>query len=153
MAFVEELRTGNFSLYGQWLALLSGVLLIVLGSVTFLAHVLFSILAIIFGIICIIIEIPFLMKLFPTGPTFNRVFGGLKNHWWRFVAYLVFAAVTWASLAKGGGILAIGAVTITMAAGCYLIAAVKKQAKVTTTMLGGTGVQSHYFDTRNAVPV
>ncbi|KAJ2459652.1 Golgi apparatus membrane protein tvp18 [Coemansia sp. RSA 2424] len=153
MGFVEELRTGNFSLYGQWLALLSGVLLIVLGAVTFPFHIVFSILAIIFGVVCIIIEVPLLMKLFPTGPTFDRLFGGLKNHWWRFVAYLVFAIVMWASLAKGGGILAIGAVTVTMAAGCYLIAAVKKQSKVTTTWLGGTGVQSHYFDTRNAVPV
>ncbi|KAJ2485128.1 Golgi apparatus membrane protein tvp18 [Coemansia sp. RSA 2320] len=153
MAFVEEIKTGNFSLYGQWLALLSGVLLIVLGAVTFIAHVIYSILAIVFGAICIIIEIPLLMKLFPTGPSFDRAFGGLKNHWWRFVAYLVFAIIMWSSLAKGGGILAIGAVTITLAAACYLIAAVKKQSKVTTSMLGGSGVASHYFDTRNAVPV
>ncbi|KAJ1949733.1 hypothetical protein FBU59_001010, partial [Linderina macrospora] len=64
------------------MALLSGVL-------TFFFHIVYSILAIVFGAICILIEIPFLMKLCPTGPAFDKAFGGLKNHWWRFVAYLV----------------------------------------------------------------
>ncbi|KAI9501060.1 Golgi apparatus membrane protein tvp18 [Coemansia spiralis] len=144
MGFAEEVRTGNFSLYGHLLGLLSGVLLVVLGAVTILAHLLYSILAIVFGAICIIIEIPLLLKICPTGPTVDSMFGGLKNHWWRFVAYLVFAAVMWSSLAKHGGILAIGAATVTLAALCYLVAAVKKQTKVTTSMLGGTGVQSAY---------
>ncbi|KAJ1889257.1 Golgi apparatus membrane protein tvp18 [Kickxella alabastrina] len=154
MGFVEELKTGNFSLYGQWCALLSGVLLIVLGVVTLIAHPIYSILAIVFGAICILIEIPFLLKLCPTGPSFDRAFGGLKNHWWRFVAYLAFAIIMWSSLAKGGGILAIGAVTVTIAAACYLVAAVKKQSKVTISMLGGSGVQSHHgFDTTNALPI
>ncbi|KAJ2720099.1 Golgi apparatus membrane protein tvp18 [Coemansia sp. Benny D115] len=154
MGFVEELKTGNFSLYGQWLALLSGVLLIVLGAVTLPFHLIYSILAIVFGAICIVIEIPLLIKLCPTGPTFDRAFGGLKNHWWRFVAYLVFAIVMWSSLAKGGGILAIGACTVTLAAVAYFIAAVKKQSKVTISMFGGSGVESHHgFDTRHAFPI
>ncbi|KAJ1954923.1 Golgi apparatus membrane protein tvp18 [Linderina pennispora] len=129
------------------------VVLIVLGGVTFLFHIVYSILAIVFGAICILIEIPFLMKLCPTGPAFDRAFGGLKNHWWRFVAYLVFAIVMWSSLAKGGGVLAIGAVTITLAAACYFVAAVKKQAKVTSAMFGGGNESHHGFDTTNALPI
>ncbi|KAI8326156.1 Golgi apparatus membrane protein TVP18 [Martensiomyces pterosporus] len=147
MGFVQELKTGNFSLYGQWLALLSGVL-------TFFFHVIYSILAIVFGAICILVEIPILVKLCPTGPAFDRAFGGLKNHWWRFVAYLAFSIVMWSSLAKSGGVLAIGAFTTTMAALCYLVAAVKKQAKITSSVVGGTGVESHHgFDTTNALPI
>ncbi|KAJ1962781.1 Golgi apparatus membrane protein tvp18 [Dipsacomyces acuminosporus] len=129
-------------------------MLIVLGAVTFPFHVIYSILAIVFGAICIIIEIPIIIKLCPTGPAFDRAFGGLKNHWWRFVAYLVFAVVMWSSLAKSSGILAIGAFTTTMAALCYFIAAVKKQSKITSSVVGGTGVESHHgFDTTNAVPI
>lgn len=93
------------------------------------------------------------MKIFPTSEGFDRVFGGLKNHWWRFVAYLAFAIVMWSSLAKSGSILAIGAFTVTLAAAAYLVAAIKKQAKITTGVLGGSGVASHYFDTRHATPV
>ncbi|KAJ1735631.1 Golgi apparatus membrane protein tvp18 [Coemansia sp. RSA 2049] len=142
MGFVEEVKTGNFSLYGHLLGLLSGVLLVVLSAVTFIAHLLYSILGIVFGTICIIIEIPLLLKICPTGPTVDSMFGGLKNHWWRFVAYLVFAIVMWSSLAKSGGVLVIGAATVTLAALCYLIAAVKKQSKVTMSVLGGTGARS-----------
>ncbi|KAJ1819020.1 Golgi apparatus membrane protein tvp18 [Coemansia sp. RSA 2599] len=136
MGFVEELKSGNFSLYGQYWSLLSGVLLIVLGAVTLISHIVYSILAIVFGAICFVIEVSWILKICPTSPWFDKGVEKLKNHWLRFAFYLVFAAVMWSSLAKGGGVLAIGAATITVAALCYLIAAVKKQASKSTSLFG-----------------
>ncbi|KAJ2613843.1 Golgi apparatus membrane protein tvp18 [Coemansia sp. RSA 1365] len=156
MGVVEELKYGNWSLYGQLVALLSGVLLIILGGVTLFAHIIYSILAIVFGAVCILIELPFVLKICPTGPVFDKAVNALNNHWLRFLAYLVFAIVMWSSMAQSSTVLAIGAATTTLAAGCYLIAAVKKQSQMTTSLLGGSGVenQSHHgFDTRYAQPV
>ncbi|KAJ1643872.1 Golgi apparatus membrane protein tvp18 [Coemansia asiatica] len=140
MGFVEELKSGNFSLYGQYWSLLSGVLLIVLGAVTLIAHVVYSILAIVFGAICFVIEFSWILKICPTSPWFDRAVEKLKNHWLRFAFYLVFAAVMWSSLAKGGGVLAIGAATITVAAACYLVAAIKNQASKSIGFLSPTSV-------------
>ncbi|KAJ2378692.1 Golgi apparatus membrane protein tvp18 [Coemansia sp. RSA 2607] len=154
MGFVEQLKTGNFSFYGQCFSLLSAVLLIVLGAVTFIAHIVYSILAIVFGVICIVIECSGVLMLCPTGPTFDRGVEKLKNHWLRFGFYLVFAIVMWSSLAKDGGVLAIGAATITVAAACYLIAAIKKQASMSISTFGAMrSASSHGFDTRNAFPI
>ncbi|KAJ2157797.1 Golgi apparatus membrane protein tvp18 [Coemansia sp. RSA 552] len=151
MGVVQELKTGNFSLYGQFIALLSGVLLIVLGAVTIFAHIVYSILAIVFGAICIIVEVPLFLKLCPTGPTFDKAVYALKNHWLRFATYLIFAIIMWSSLAKGSTILALCAATTTLAAVCYLIAAIRKQVQVTTSLLGGSGVESyHGFPTDGA---
>ncbi|KAJ2237168.1 Golgi apparatus membrane protein tvp18 [Coemansia sp. RSA 1722] len=140
MGFVEELKSGNFSLYGQYWSLLSGVLLIVLGAVTLISHIVYSILAICFGALCFVIEFSWILKICPTSPWFDKVVEKLKNHWLRFLFYLVFAAVMWSSLAKGGGILAIGAATITVAAACYCIAAVKNQASRSIGVLSPSNI-------------
>ncbi|KAI9480114.1 Golgi apparatus membrane protein tvp18 [Coemansia sp. RSA 989] len=153
MSVAEELKSKNFSLYGQLIALLSGVLLIVLGAVTLLAHIIYSILAIVFGVICILIELPIFLRICPTGPTFDKAVRALKNHWLRFLTYLIFAIVMWSSLAQSSTVLAIGAATTTLAAGCYLVAAIKNQVQLTTSLLGGTGVNNPGFDTRYATQV
>ncbi|KAJ2781242.1 Golgi apparatus membrane protein tvp18 [Coemansia javaensis] len=140
MGVVEELKTGNFSLYGQLAALLSGVLMIVLGAVTLLSHVAYSVLSIVFGVVALFIEIPLFLKLCPTGPRFDSAIHAMRSHWLRCVVYLVFAAVLWSALSKSVTILVIAAATTTVAAACYLVAAVRKQAQLTTRMLGGTGV-------------
>ncbi|KAJ2717217.1 Golgi apparatus membrane protein tvp18 [Coemansia spiralis] len=155
MGFAQELKTGNFSLYGQLLGLLSGVLMIVLGGVTVLSHVVYSILAIVFGVVCLLIELPIFLKLCPTGPTFDKGIRALRNHWLRFMVYLIFAIVMWASLASSFTVLIVAAVSITLAAACYLVAAVRNQVQLTTSLLGGSGAAGHAaaYDTRFAQPV
>ncbi|KAJ1761513.1 Golgi apparatus membrane protein tvp18 [Coemansia sp. RSA 2523] len=153
MGVVEELKSRNFSLYGQFVALLSGVLLIVLGAVTIFSHIVYSILAIVFGVICILIELPLFLRICPTGPTFDKGVRALKNHWLRFMTYLIFAIVMWASMAQSSTVLAIGAATTTVAAGCYLIAAIRNQVQVTSTLLGGSGINNPGFDPRYATQV
>ncbi|KAJ2346951.1 Golgi apparatus membrane protein tvp18 [Coemansia erecta] len=153
MGVVEELKSRNFSLYGQFIALLSGVLLIVLGAVTIFSHIVYSILAIVFGAICILIELPIFLRICPTGPRFDSAVRALKNHWLRFVTYLVFAIVMWASMAQSSTVLALGAATTTLAAGCYLIAAIRNQVQVTSSLLGGSGMNNPGFDPRYATQV
>ncbi|KAJ2385284.1 hypothetical protein H4S02_004406 [Coemansia sp. RSA 2611] len=59
----------------------------------------------------------------------------------------------WSSLAHSSSVLAIGAATTTLAAICYFIAAVKKQAQITSSLLGGSGVHNPGFDPRYATQV
>ncbi|KAJ1719458.1 Golgi apparatus membrane protein tvp18 [Coemansia biformis] len=154
MGFVQELKTGNFSLYGQLLGLLSGVLMIVLGGVTILSHVIYSVLAIVFGALCLFIELPIFLRLCPTGPKFDKAVRGLRSHWLRFFTYLIFAIVMWASLASSVTLLAIAAVAISLTALCYLVAALRNQVQVTTALLGGSGAAGHAaYDSRYAQPV
>ncbi|KAJ2772511.1 Golgi apparatus membrane protein tvp18 [Coemansia nantahalensis] len=154
MGFAKELKTGNFSLYGQLVGLLAGVLMIVLGGVTIVSHVVYSILAIVFGVLCLLIELPFFLRLCPTGPSFDKAVRALRNHWLRTLVYVIFAVVMWASLASGLTLLVIAAVAITLAAACYLVAAIRNQAQITTSLLGGTGAAGHtVYDTRTVQTV
>ncbi|KAJ1929126.1 Golgi apparatus membrane protein tvp18 [Tieghemiomyces parasiticus] len=123
-------------------ALIAMILLIVLGAVTIFSHVVFSVLSIVIGVMIIPLEIPLCLKVCPTSPRFDAFIRIFDNAWFRFGIYLAFAAIMWASLADNGGVLVIGAVFLTFACACYLVAAIRRQDRFTSSMTGGTGIST-----------
>ncbi|RKP36138.1 hypothetical protein BJ085DRAFT_33419 [Dimargaris cristalligena] len=142
MGLKQEFMSGKCTVYAQWSALIAMILLIVLGGVTIIQHVIFSILSIVIGVLIIPLELPLCMKICPTSPKFDNFIKIFDNSWFRFGLYLAFAAVMWASLSNNGGVLVLGAIFLTFSAFFYMIAAIKHQERVTSSAIGGTGVST-----------
>ncbi|KAG2190343.1 hypothetical protein INT46_011598 [Mucor plumbeus] len=142
MGVFDEVKSRNFSLYGQWLGIISIILLIALGIVGFISHVVFSIVGWVIAFILIVVEIPLCMKFCPTSPKFDGFIAYFENCYFRAILYLVFAVVMFLSnLINVGPLIACG-VSLLLAAICYGIAAVTGQAFASSKILGGTGVDN-----------
>ncbi|EIE89440.1 hypothetical protein RO3G_14151 [Rhizopus delemar RA 99-880] len=123
MGVFDEIKSKNFSLYGQWLGIVSIILLIALGIVGFMQHVVFSIVGWVIAFILVGIEVPLCLKLCPTSPKLFAVVMFLSN------------------LLNVGPLIATG-VSLLLAAICYGIAAFSGQAFASSRMFGGTGVDN-----------
>ncbi|KAG0182504.1 Golgi apparatus membrane protein tvp18 [Apophysomyces sp. BC1021] len=144
----DEIKSMNFSLYGQWLGIASIILLIALGIVGFLGHVVFSIVGWVIAFILVFAEIPLCIKFCPTSPKFDTFIAYFENCYFRAAMYLVFAVVMFLSNLMGTGPLIAAAVCLLLASICYesvfLIgaAAFTGQAFASSKILGGTGVDN-----------
>ncbi|CAO3640380.1 unnamed protein product [Mucor hiemalis] len=119
MGVFDEVKSKNFSLYGQWLGIISIILLIALGIVGFISHVIFSIVGWIIAFILILVEIPLCIRLCPTSPKFDGFISYFENCYFRAILYLVFAVVMFLSnLVNVGPLIATG-VSLLLAAICY----------------------------------
>ncbi|KAI9495660.1 hypothetical protein BDB00DRAFT_759738 [Zychaea mexicana] len=123
MGVFSEFTSLNFSLYAQWLGIISICLLIALGIVGFISHIVFSIVGWVIALILIFVEIPLCLKCCPTSPKF-------------------FAVVMFLSNILNTGPLIAAAVTLLLAAISYGIAAMKGQSFASSRLLGGTGVDN-----------
>ncbi|KAI7902676.1 uncharacterized protein BX663DRAFT_66098 [Cokeromyces recurvatus] len=142
MGLSDEVKSMNFSLYGQWLGVVSIILLIILGIVGFLGHVVFSIIGWIIAVILIFIEIPLLTRCCPTGPKFDSFIAYFENAWFRAILYLIFAIVMFLSrLIHTSSLIACG-VLLLLAALSYAGAAIKGQPFASSSVFGGTGVDN-----------
>ncbi|KAL1929270.1 hypothetical protein VTP01DRAFT_2329 [Rhizomucor pusillus] len=142
MGCLNEITSRNFSLYGQWLGIISIILLIVLGIVGFLGHVVFSIVGWVIAVILIFVEVPLCIKFCPTSPKFDNFITFFENCWFRAVMYLIFAVVMFLSNLLGTGPLIAAAVCLLLAAISYAAAAATGQAFASSKYLGGTGVDN-----------
>ncbi|KAI9018588.1 Golgi apparatus membrane protein TVP18 [Phycomyces nitens] len=143
MGCFGEIRSMNFSLYGQWLGLASIALLIALGIVGLSGHVVFSIVGWVIAFIVMMVEVPLCLKFCPTGHRFDGIAPYFENSYFRTAMYLVFAIVMFLSnILHGATPLIACAVCLLLAAISYGAAAVMGQAFASTSMLGGTGVDN-----------
>ncbi|CEG76745.1 hypothetical protein RMATCC62417_11602 [Rhizopus microsporus] len=142
MGAFDEIKSRNFSLYGQWLGIVSIILLIVLGIVGFLGHVIFSIVGFVIAFILVFVEVPLCLKFCPTSPKFDTFISYFENCYFRALMYLAFAVVMFLSNLKGTGPLIATGVSLLLAAICYGIAAFTGQAFASSKLLGGTGVDN-----------
>ncbi|KAL0080129.1 hypothetical protein J3Q64DRAFT_1752833 [Phycomyces blakesleeanus] len=143
MGCFGEIRSMNFSLYGQWLGLASIALLIALGIVDLTKHVVFSIVGWVIAFIIIMVEIPLCFKMCPTSPKFDTFVAYFENSYFRAAMYLVFAIVMFLSnLLHGATPLIACAVCLLLAAISYGVAAVMGQAFASSSLIGGTGVDN-----------
>ncbi|KAG0354584.1 hypothetical protein BC939DRAFT_460655 [Gamsiella multidivaricata] len=141
MGLIDEFRSGNFSLYGQWCGLLSIVCLILFGILSL--NVLWSILAWIIAFLLIFIEIPLCLKCCPTSAKFDNFLGQFQNSYFRAAAYIVFAVIMWLAVGVGGRTLqVVSALLLTAGAVSYVIAAARHQTPASSTITGGTGVST-----------
>ncbi|KAI8988951.1 putative clathrin-coated vesicle protein [Pilobolus umbonatus] len=142
MTCFSEITSMNFSLYGQWMGLVSVVLLIVLGIVGFLGHVVFSIVGWVIALLVAFVEIPFCTRLCPTSPKFDSFLSYFENSWFRAIMYIVFAVVMFLSNLLGASSLIACGVTLLLSGLCYMAAAAMGQSFASSKFLGGTGVDN-----------
>ncbi|KAI9273583.1 hypothetical protein BY458DRAFT_508260 [Sporodiniella umbellata] len=142
MGLFDEAKSRNFSLYGQWLGIVSIILLIALGIVGIQHHVVFSIVGWVIAFILACVEIPLCFKMCPTSPKFDSFVSYFENCYFRAIMYLAFAVIMFLSnLLNVGPLIATG-VSLLLAALCYGFAAVSGQAFASSRILGGTGVDN-----------
>ncbi|KAK9764728.1 Golgi apparatus membrane protein tvp18 [Basidiobolus ranarum] len=140
MGFASELKSGKFSIYAQWVGLLSAILLIIFGIIEMLTIPIFAILALIFAVLIIFMEISFLTKCCPTSPVFDDFIKKLSGNHIRAGVYLVFAVIMWLSLIQRFTVIFIAALTLTVTAVFYATGFFKGQERTSSSMTGGTGI-------------
>ena len=92
------------------------------------------------GLTLIFVEIPLLLRICPTSPTFDNFIRRFTTNYMRAVIYGVMSVIQWLSLIKDATSLIAAAVVLLLAAVCYLIAGLKGQGFVGSKTLGGQGV-------------
>ncbi|KAL1839383.1 hypothetical protein VTJ49DRAFT_1585 [Mycothermus thermophilus] len=144
MSLKEEFATRNFSIYGQWLGILSMILCFALGIANIFTFrvviMVFSGLCLASSFVILFVEVPLLLRICPTSSTFDAFIRRITTNYMRAAAYLVMALLQWLSLLGGASSLIAAAVFLTATACCYLLAGVKGQAFVGSKTLGGAGV-------------
>ncbi|KAF0441603.1 Golgi apparatus membrane protein TVP18 [Gigaspora margarita] len=140
MGFIEEFKSKNFSIYGQWLGLLSLPLLFIIGIVAFVYGFIFSILSWIIGFILIFVEIPLCTKVCPTSQKFDSFVKIFENHWTRTVGYLVFAALLFVFTHFASVLYIIPGITLLFTGICYAIAGSLRQEHAASSFTGGSSV-------------
>ncbi|KAI7866894.1 clathrin-coated vesicle protein [Spinellus fusiger] len=143
MGCFGEVKSMNYSIYGQWLGLASIILLIALGIVGLASHVVFSIVGWVIAFVLVLVEIPLCLKFCPTSPRFDGFIAFFENHYFRASMYLAFAVVMFLSnLLSGATPLIAAGVCLLLAAISYAAGAVTGQAFASSSVLGGTGVDN-----------
>ncbi|MCJ1262940.1 Golgi apparatus membrane protein tvp18 [Lobaria immixta] len=143
MTLAEEFRSRNFSIYGQWLGVLSIILCIALGIANLLhlsILILFGVICLLSGLVLIFVEVPLLLRICPTSSTFDNFIRRFTTNAMRAAIYGTMSLVQWLSLIKDATSLIAAAVILLLTAICYAIAALKKQNFVGSKTLGGQGV-------------
>ncbi|KAK0628930.1 hypothetical protein B0T17DRAFT_170778 [Bombardia bombarda] len=143
MTLKEEFATRNFSIYGQWLGILSMVLCFALGIANIFSGVLilpFTIICLISSFVILFIEVPLLLRICPTSSSFDAAIRRVSTNYMRAGTYGVMGLVQWLSIIVKGTSLIAAAVVLTFTALCYALAGFKGQAFVGSKTLGGAGV-------------
>ncbi|KAI0377747.1 Golgi apparatus membrane protein TVP18 [Hypomontagnella monticulosa] len=146
MSLKDEFATRNFSIYGQWLGILSMILCFALGIANLFnlffhpLLIIFAILALVSCFIILFIEVPLLLRICPTSASFDAAIRRVSTNYMRAATYAVMAVIQWVSIAIVASSLIAAAIVLTFTALCYLAAGVKGQAFVGSKTLGGAGV-------------
>ncbi|KAI0477508.1 clathrin-coated vesicle protein [Xylariaceae sp. FL0804] len=145
MSIKDEFATRNFSIYGQWLGILSMILCFATGIANFFELfkpilILFGVFALVFFFLILFIEVPLLLRICPTSSGFDAAIRRVSSNYMRAAAYAVMAVVLWLSAIPHVSSLIAAAVFLTVTAVCYLLAGIKGQAFVGSKTLGGQGV-------------
>ncbi|KAI0178613.1 Golgi apparatus membrane protein TVP18 [Hypoxylon sp. FL1284] len=146
MSLKDEFATRNFSIYGQWLGILSMILCFALGIANLFnlfGHfllIIFAILALVSCFVILFIEVPLLLRICPTSATFDAAIRRVSTNYMRAATYGGMAIIQWVSIAVAVSSLIAAAVVLTFTALCYALAGLKGQAFVGSKTLGGAGV-------------
>ncbi|OQO07863.1 Golgi apparatus membrane protein TVP18 [Cryoendolithus antarcticus] len=143
MTIADELKSRNFSIYGQWIGILCIILCFALG-ISNIFHfdiiILWSVLLFISGLVLIFIEIPLLLRICPTSGGFDAFIRRFETNYMRAAIYGVMSLIQWLSLIRYATSLIAAAVFLLIAAVCYALAGFKGQAFQSSKTLGGQGV-------------
>lgn len=143
MTIAEELRSRNFSIYGQWFGVLCILLCLAVG-ISNLLHldiiILFGIICVLSGLTLIFVEIPLLLRICPTSPHFDTFIRRFTTNYMRAGIYGVMSLIQFLSIIRFPTSLIAAAVVLLLTSICYLIAGLKGQGFVGSKTLGGQGV-------------
>jgi len=92
------------------------------------------------GLTLIFIEVPLLLRICPTSPTFDNFIRRFTTNYMRAAIYGVMSLIQWLSCIVHPTSLIAAAIVLLLAATCYLIAGLKGQGFVGSKTLGGQGV-------------
>ncbi|KAJ9133093.1 Golgi apparatus membrane protein TVP18 [Pleurostoma richardsiae] len=144
MTLKEEFATRNFSIYGQWLGVLSMILCFALGIgniFTFYVFIIiFSVICLVSSFVILFIEVPLLLRICPTSSTFDAAIRRVSTNYMRAAAYAIMGVIQWVSIVARPTSLIVAAIFLTATAFCYLLAGLKGQAFIGSKTLGGAGV-------------
>ncbi|KAI7182795.1 Golgi apparatus membrane protein [Hortaea werneckii] len=143
MTISEELKSRNFSIYGQWTGILCVILCFALGIANifhFDIIILWSVFCFISSFVILFIEVPLLLRICPTSEHFDRFIRRFETNYMRAGIYGVMSLIQWLSLIRYATSLIACAVVLLFAAAFYLLAGVRGQAFVNSKTLGGQGV-------------
>ncbi|RWA11344.1 hypothetical protein EKO27_g3762 [Xylaria grammica] len=146
MSIKDEFATRNFSIYGQWLGILSMILCFALGIANFFnlfSHfllIIFAILCLLSSFVILFLEVPLLLRICPTSSTFDAAIRKISSNYLRAAAYAVMALIQYLSTIIAASSLIAAAIVLTFTAICYALAGLKGQAFVGSKTLGGQGV-------------
>ncbi|KAF7187960.1 hypothetical protein AC579_8198 [Pseudocercospora musae] len=143
MTLAEELRSRNFSIYGQWAGIICMILCFALGIANiFNFHwvILFSVICLVCSFIILFIEVPFLLRICPTSPKFDQFIRRFETNYMRAAIYGIMSVIQWLSIIAKVTSLIAAAVVLLLAALCYALAGFKGQEFQSSKTLGGQGV-------------
>ncbi|KAI9887315.1 MAG: Golgi apparatus membrane protein tvp18 [Watsoniomyces obsoletus] len=143
MTIAEELRSRNFSIYGQWTGVLCIILCFALGIANifhFNLVILFSIFCLVSSFVLIFIEIPLLLRICPTSSKFDALIRKVTTNYMRAAVYLTMSIIQWLSIIVKATSLIAAAIVLFIAAVFYALAGLKGQGFVGSKTLGGQGV-------------
>lgn len=92
------------------------------------------------GLILIFVEIPLLLRICPTSPTFDNFIRRFTTNYMRAAIYGTMSLIQWLSIIADPTSLIAAAIVLLLAAVCYAIAGFKGQGFVGSKTLGGHGV-------------
>ncbi|KAJ5481705.1 hypothetical protein N7475_000517 [Penicillium sp. IBT 31633x] len=144
MSFGEELRSRNFSIYGQWTGVLCIILCLALGIANIFSFnavlIIISIFSIASAFIILFVEVPFLLRICPTSAKFDAFIRRFTTNWMRAGMYAILSGIQFVSLAERASSLIAGAVFLIITAIFYALAGLTKQEFIGSKTLGGQGV-------------
>ncbi|KAF7546758.1 hypothetical protein G7Z17_g8197 [Cylindrodendrum hubeiense] len=144
MTLKEEFQTRNFSIYGQWLGILSMIICLATGISSIFTlkpvRIIFCALAIASAFIILFVEVPLLLRICPTSSKFDVAIRKISTNYMRAAAYAIMGALQFVSILTGASSLVAAGVFLLLTAVCYGLAGIKGQAFVGSKTLGGQGV-------------
>ncbi|KAK4085249.1 uncharacterized protein Triagg1_239 [Trichoderma aggressivum f. europaeum] len=147
MTLKEEFQTRNFSIYGQWLGILSMILCFATGLSNiftlfskYALLIIFCALALASSLIILFIEVPLLLRICPTSSKFDELIRKVSSNYIRAGTYLTMAIVQFLSTIIVSSSLIAAAVFLLLTAICYGLAGFKGQAFIGSKTLGGAGI-------------
>ena len=126
----RDLKSFNFSVYGQYFGYINIILCMALGIANLFhvnAVIAFGIVAIVQSIVILFVEVPFLLKICPLSDNFISFIKNFETNVWRCIFFSAMALVQWCSLALKVTSLIVVAIGLTISAAFYAIAMFKHQ--------------------------
>ncbi|AOA61887.1 Late Golgi vesicles protein [Komagataella phaffii CBS 7435] len=141
----EDFKSRNFSIYGQWIAIINIFFCLALGIANifhFSLVILFSIISIVQGLVVVFVEVPFLLKICPMSANFIEFINRFKQNWPRAGFYAGMALVQWLSIIVQATSLIVVASLFTLSAACYGYAALAHQEFRNSNVVGDFDVEA-----------